>query len=432
MSSCPNTLSSKPRLAFPVAGQASTRWRRWATAVVLTLPALASAAPLLRVSSGSFQAGGCLAGQTETAVSDPLSHSQHCSQELLRTADAFATADFGRLGVSGVFASASLLLIGIALAAVARRRAARAVNLWAPALVCALALPLQATAAPVLTTTFGPFGIGTSTCLQGVTRTAAVGPLVDQQSCSRNVLGTQSATALASADFGSLGASTVLTMAPFRLNTPSITGSTLARFEAEYLFSGPGTSVPVQLNLDLDGLLSVSGQRSSAFMQVVLNVSGQAQRTARIEIRDNGLVLTDTSLDADIDFSSLLGLAGGGVEIDSDTFSVPVGVPVTFRLSLTTGGALGSSGAGGVLNSTSDFDSTLTFNRDGPVFSMPVGFTVNGPGVVDNQWIGADAGGGTVPEPGTLLLAGLGLCLGLGLRATAARSPPLGNSLHAA
>ena len=617
MSSCPNTRSSKPWPAFPIVGQASSRWRRWAAAAVLTLPALASAAPLLTASSGRFQSGGCLVGQTETAVSGPLSHSQHCSQALfgLRTADAFATADFGSLGartfltfdpvagftvgqtglaranfageyvftgpgrsvdvslnldldgrlaVSGVFASASvqisllrpggfnvalvsldetrftvnnsldadadfsalagagggsvdidtdgftvavgvpvhlelglqaastmgsngsgdflsslsefgstltfnrdgpaftlpagftvngpgvvdnqwigadagggsvpepgtLLLAGIALATVPRRRAARAVNPWAPALVCALALPMLASATPLLTTSIG-HPVGNSSCLDLVTQTAAQGPLVDQQSCSDNLLGPKSATAIASADFGSLGASMALTMSPARFNTPSITGFSQARLEGEYTFTGPGTSVPVQLNLDLDGLLAVFGERSSAFVELTLGMA-QFNRRARLEIRDNGLVLTDTSLDADIDFSSLLGLAGGEVEIDSDVFSVPVGVPVRMRLSLTAAGALGSAGSGGFMFSTSDFDSTLTFNRDGPVFTLPAGFTVNGPGVVDNQWIGADVPGGTVPEPGTLLLAGLGLCVGLGLRATAARPAPPANSFHAA
>ncbi len=277
----------------------------------------------------------------------------------------------------------------------------------AAVLTYALALPMLATAAPVLTTRIGPFGIGSSTCLRDVAQTASAGPLVDAQTCARNVLGPQSATAFATADFGSLGASTVLSMSPFRLNTPSITGATTVSFQAEYVFSGPGTSLPVELNLDLDGLLSVSGERSSAFVEVALAVLGVTRR-ARIEIRDSGLVLTEKGLDGDVDFSSLLGLAGGSVEIDSETFTVPVGVPVTMRLALVAGGALGSAGGGGTLSSISDFDSTLTFNRSGPVFLMPSGFTVNGPGVVDNRWIGAVAPG-LVPEPGSLVLAALGM-----------------------
>jgi hypothetical protein len=172
--------------------------------------------------------------------------------------------------------------------------------------------------------------------------------------------------------------------------------------------SGPGASVPVELNLDLDGVLSSTGIFSSAFMQIVLEVSGAPRRTAKIEIIDGGRVVTETGLDGDVDFSALLGLAGGGVEIDTETFTVPVGVPVTMRLALLTGGGLGSNGDGVTMNSTSDFDSTLTFNRDGPVFSMPAGYTVNGPGVVDNRWIGA-LPPGAVPEPGSLVLAALGL-----------------------
>lgn len=282
-----------------------------------------------------------------------------------------------------------------------------ALRLRVAVLACALSLPMLASAAPLLTTRIGPFGIGSSTCLRDTTQTASAGPLVDAQTCTRDVFGPQSATAFATADFGSLGASTVLSMTPARLVTPSITGATNTSFQAEYVFSGPGTSVPVELNLDLDGLLAVSGERSSAFVQIVLQVLG-VTRTARIEIRDSGLVLTEKGLDGDVDFSSLLELAGGSVEIDSESFAVPVGVPVTMRLALVTGGALSSAGGGGTLNSISDFDSTLTFNRDGPVFTMPAGFTVNGPGVVDNRWIGA-LPPGAVPEPGSLVLAALGL-----------------------
>lgn len=61
---------------------------------------------------------------------------------------------------------------------------------------------------------------------------------------------------------------------------------------------------------------------------------------------------------------------------------------------------------------------TLYFPLNGPVFNLPYGYsaTIAGLNVVDNRVVRDD--GGTVPEPGTLALLGLGFA---GIAATRRR-----------
>lgn len=304
MSTCANTRSWAPWPGVLDAREPGARWRRWAAASILGLPVLAAAAPLLSVSSGQFQSGGCMpVGQSRTAVSGPLTNHQACSDGgrfFSRTAESFSTADFG-----------------------------------------------------------------------------------------------------------SLGASTFLTLQlPGLTTAPTNSGFARASFEGDYVFTGPGNSVAVNLNLDLEGHLAISGGNfSNSSVQITLIGPGGSSRAQIGIFSDLGPRVETNSLDDDAEFSPLFGLGGGSIEIDTNGFTVPVGVPVHIFLGLQAGGGLGSDGSGNPLTSLSAFGSTLTFNRDGPVFTVPAGFTVNGPGVVNNLWVGASP----VPEPSPALMAGAGL-----------------------
>ena len=76
--------------------------------------------------------------------------------------------------------------------------------------------------------------------------------------------------------------------------------------------------------------------------------------------------------------------------------TLPTGVPLTISFTLTLAAMEGST----LENSGSwdlDFSDTASFALEGPVFDLPIGYTVNRMGIVNNAY--------TVPEPGTVLSA---------------------------
>ena len=97
----------------------------------------------------------------------------------------------------------------------------------------------------------------------------------------------------------------------------------------------------------------------------------------------------------------------------------PVGTPFSLLLELTpfvsaNAVILGTpedefSVADFLIDSFSDFTSTLTFPTSGPVFTLPEGATVNSPSalIVNNRFIGASPS--AVPEPSSIFLVALGL-----------------------
>ena len=280
--------------------------------------------------------------------------------------------------------------------------------------VVVLACWQHAAAAPMLTTSIGR-AVGASGCLETDTQHALVGPLTQAQSCAPRIAGSPTAHGFARADHGSLGASVSLTLANAGLITLGNSGFAISEFTGDYLVSGPGSSVNVQLNLLLDGLLALSANGAnggdSARVAVSLSSPFGSFRTASLSIRSNGAPIITNTLDGDLDFGPLLGAGDGDVEIDTDSFAVPVGTPFALRLALSTSGAVATLGTGPVESSVSLFGSSLSFVAGRDVFTLPAGYTVNGTAVVDNRWTGATS---AVPEPGTgaMALAGLaGLAL---------------------
>lgn len=273
----------------------------------------------------------------------------------------------------------------------------------------ALACWQLAAAAPVLTTTIGR-AVGASGCLETETQHALVGPLTQAQSCAPREAGNPTAHGFARADYGALGASVSLALANAGLITLGNSGFAISEFTGDYLVSGPGSSVNVQLNLLLDGLLSLSANGAnggdSARVAVSLSAPFGSFRTASLLIRSNGSPIITNTLDGDLDFEPLLGAGDGEVEIDTDSFAVPVGTPFSLRLALSTSGAVATLGTGPLESAVSLFGSTLSFVAGRDVFTLPAGYTVNGTAVVSNRWTGSP---GAVPEPGTGVMALAGL-----------------------
>ncbi|HRD97859.1 MAG TPA: PEP-CTERM sorting domain-containing protein [Rubrivivax sp.] len=278
--------------------------------------------------------------------------------------------------------------------------------LWRALLVggC-LALSAAASAAPVLQVSTGNFAGGLG-CLATRVQESAIGPLSDTQFCSLSgPIAQGTAQSFATADYGSLGAAVILGLQPAGGNTPGNQGTASAQFGGQYIFKGSGPTVSVALNLDFDGSLNISGgDFSSAGMEITMMAPGLFGRTSAAVTSDRGLVTQD-SLDGTVDLGVLVGVNGGRLDLRSGFFTVPVDVPVDIILRLSTFGSVRSTGNASAMTAVADFGSTLSFNRDGSVFVLPAGFTVDGSGVVDNRWVGAPL---TVPEPGSLALAALG------------------------
>lgn len=114
-----------------------------------------------------------------------------------------------------------------------------------------------------------------------------------------------------------------------------------------------------------------------------------------------------------------------GAIVQSDSFTLSVGTPITLQLSAGASAGIGiytyfigtcdsCSAAGSVALDASD---TFGFPTDRPVFNLPDGFTANSASglIVNNRWVGPASS--TVPEPATIALVGIGLAgLGLGRR----------------
>ena len=187
----------------------------------------------------------------------------------------------------------------------------------------------------------------------------------------------------------------------------------------DFVLIGPAAgSIPISLNLQLDGTFSTGAILSNnwansgrADMNVTVNGSfaGQSFAGGYSQAKEGypppGGPISSSS-------TGVFGTAGSlPVNFTSPTFMVTVGAPFDVTLQLIAGAsafyAVGASSGPGPhtmdLLAISDFSSTLTFDRSGPVFNVPAGYTVNSvsAGVIDNRFI--------VPDPTTLamLLAAL-------------------------
>jgi hypothetical protein len=182
----------------------------------------------------------------------------------------------------------------------------------------------------------------------------------------------------------------------------------------DVVISGPGGgAISGTLNVDLGGSLGASASfanalgSSGSYGEVVISIGipgGGGDGSARLGASaPPGNTLTATS-------SGLLtGYAGGPMSMQIESTALPVNVAFSLTLSLQsesvatyvvsgTGPAIVPISAEGFSNYTS----LLSFARNGPVFTLPEGFTADSPSgmIVDNLF---------VPEPSIILLTGPGL-----------------------
>lgn len=194
----------------------------------------------------------------------------------------------------------------------------------------------------------------------------------------------------------------------------------------DVIIGGSGTMVPGSLSLQLDG-----GLNATTFAQLGSGTGAEAGANASVSVYAsiNGNLFsgtqaissfrqvdTQTGGGSTFEDGLLIGFTGSGGLLTPSVL-LPVGTPFTVVLSLYTSVDTTSNhsiiGSRRQADASSLFDSTLSFPLSGAVFDLPAGYTVNSVSgqIVDNQWIGADVprGGGSVPEPASLALFGIGL-----------------------
>ncbi len=228
-------------------------------------------------------------------------------------------------------------------------------------------------------------GAGQSGCFLTIASgiSSSTGPIFADPHCAViNTAGTTTSSALVSADFGTLSTSFDITADsnnPFNISNSAVVRS---QASANYVFTGPDASVSTQLNLSVHGLLEGETGPFGARVQA------------------NGVARTYTSGDVADDFFG-------------SSFLVSTTAPTPIQLSLH------------ININTASFDGTLHqatvgghngflvvgFNPDGPVFTLPEGYTVNGPCVVNNSFT---CGPSNVPLPAAIWFLAPALC-GLGL-----------------
>jgi hypothetical protein len=204
-------------------------------------------------------------------------------------------------------------------------------------------------------------------------------------------------TAKATADAGHVGGS----MQAVSLGG-TLTGDTASDYSDAFVFTGPGTSVNVSLNLGFSGSINADNR-------------GFASIDARTIINGTlvGRLFHDVSLGVtDVCTVSLFsGLPGGTCSdtyntiLTTGSITVPVGSLVFVELLLETTSAASGGGSAHV-----SFGNSLDFITGQDLFNLPQGYSVNSASsfVTNNRFL-PNGTPPSVPEPGSTALFGIAL-----------------------
>ncbi len=182
----------------------------------------------------------------------------------------------------------------------------------------------------------------------------------------------------------------------------------------DFIVSGPSggpAMMPISANILLEGTAGLasstiangdsqdpgrSGWGSSASAAFTLGINGVPNGNVwALSSMDGGPVTTFGS--------GLFANFQGSVRGTTPSVMVPVNIPFSIQMSLTTSaGVYSPEGAGGFISAFVDFAHTGSFDTTGSAFVLPAGYTINSAsaGVTNNSYI--------VPAPSVGALLGLG------------------------
>jgi hypothetical protein len=253
-----------------------------------------------------------------------------------------------------------------------------------------VAISSMASAAPLLRTFAGPLagqGFGGGPGVAG-TSVADYGTHQD---------GTGVGTAKATADAGHVGGF----MQAVSLGG-TLTGDTTSDYSDAFVFTGPGTSVNVSLNLGFSGSINADNRGfASINARTIINGTLVGQL-----FHDVFLGVTDVCT-----VSLFSGLPGGTCSdtyntiLTTGSITVPVGSVVFVELLLETTSAASGGGSAHV-----DFGNSLDFITGRDLFNLPQGFSVNSASsfVTNNRFL-PNGAPRSVPEPASTALFGIAL-----------------------
>ena len=148
----------------------------------------------------------------------------------------------------------------------------------------------------------------------------------------------------------------------------------------------------VSFNFDFNGKHAVApGLFDGASLLAIVNANGAT--VARLHIVDHG----DAALFCDDAFNGVDCAEILSGRVVTDTFLVPLGVPISFSMSLEV--LAFSEGAGA--SASAEFSNSLDIPVGEDVFNLPIGFTADAPDslIIDNRFV-------PEPEPGLSAISG--------------------------
>jgi hypothetical protein len=181
-------------------------------------------------------------------------------------------------------------------------------------------------------------------------------------------------------------------------------------FDVEFLdFDGPEATVQTRAHFNMHGALSMVTTHVGADPYSVDGIGiGRVLFEATVNFTKTSMLLEirpdDQFTVVKNEFENVIPTYAngqltfvGGENAQTPLIEVPTNTPVPTIFRLELGFAHLSNGFPGISEFNSDFGSTFSWATTRPVFDLPAGYTVNGFGIVDNQF--------DIPEPATGALA---------------------------
>jgi hypothetical protein len=173
----------------------------------------------------------------------------------------------------------------------------------------------------------------------------------------------------------------------------------LASARGMVTFSGPtSTTPPTRPGIHLSGIIthpdSISHDHESIQVDFHYQVGAHSSEF-RARVDNGNPSLLENEFTGLVTFTSdnSIGVGGDGTPLP---FEYPVGVPVEVAFTIALRANHLSSGFQGTTSFSGSFSNTARWTTRGPVFDLPEGYTVNGFGIVDNQFF--------IPEPSTAVM----------------------------